>query len=308
MVAGRRMPCRYSVWKRVEEDPGKIQSYEEREDGMRVAVSSLLGACLLAAPALAQSPSGPSDLPDRFQIDTGYFRLNPSTVLTYKGSSDVDFQRDLGLDSAVATFWVDSTWRVGRRHQLKLAFTTFNQEQADHTLQRDFTWGGQVYSAGLSASAKTGADLLGGYYRFSIVRNDRFEIGPAIGFGYLWVDASIKATGTATGPNGSTQSQTLDRSGSLSSPTGAIGAFASGYLTKRLVAQGDFLYIKVTSGDTDSSVTDWRLGADYYFFRNAGLAVQYKYNKYTYDRGLIATKLGGTITYEGIQLFLTFRF
>ena len=149
---------------------------------------------------------------------------------------------------------------------------------------------------------------MGGYYRFSIVRNDRCEIGPSVGIGYLSLNASIKATGTVTGPGGSAGSQTLNQSGSLSSPTGAIGAFAAGYLTRRLVAQADFLYIKATSGDTVSSVTDWRLGADYYFFKNAGLAVQYKYNKYTYDRGIIATKLGGEITYQGIQLFLTFRF
>lgn len=165
-----------------------------------------------------------------------------------------------------------------------------------------------MYSAGLNTSSKTGADIVGGYYRFSIVRNDRCEIGPSVGIGYLSLNASIKATGTVTGPGGSAGSQTLNQSGSLSSPTGAIGAFAAGYLTRRLVAQADFLYIKATSGDTVSSLTDWRLGADYYFFKNAGLAVQYKYNKYTYDRGIIATKLGGEITYQGIQLFLTFRF
>ena len=129
-----------------------------------------------------------------------------------------------------------------------------------------------------------------------------------MGVGDLSLDASIKATGTVTGPGGSAGSQTLNQSGSLSSPTGAIGGFVTGYLTKRLVTQADFLYIKVTSGDTVSSVTDWRLGLDDYFLRNAGLAVQYKYNRYTYDRGIIATKLGGEITYQGIQLFLTFRF
>ena len=94
----------------------------------------------------------------------------------------------------------------------------------------------------------------------------------------------------------------------MASATGAIGGFATGYITKRLVVQGDFLYIKVSSDETDASVTDWRLGADYYFSRHAGLAVQYKFNKYTYDRGLLSSKLGGDITYEGFQLFLTFRF
>jgi predicted porin len=74
------------------------------------------------------------------------------------------------------------------------------------------------------------------------------------------------------------------------------------------VTHADFVYVKVTPGDTDASVTDWRLGADYYFFRNAGLGVQYKYNKYTYDRGILASQLGGEITYKGFQAFLSFLF
>jgi len=262
----------------------------------------------LAAPALAQSPSGWGDLPDRFQIDTGYFNLHPTTVLRFNGSSSVDFERDLGIESNVSTFWVDGTWRVGRRHQVKLGFTTFNQEQPKHTLERDFTWGGQEFTSGLSASSKTGADILGGYYRFSIVRNDRFEIGPAVGLGYLWLDASIEATGTVTGPGGNTQNRTLGRSGSIASPTGAIGGFAAGYITKRLVVQGDFLYIKVSPGDSQASVTDGRLGANYYVFHGAGLGVQYKYNRYRYDRDILSSSVGGHATYQGFQAFLSYVF
>jgi predicted porin len=64
----------------------------------------------------------------------------------------------------------------------------------------------------------------------------------------------------------------------------------------------------VSPGDTKSSVTDWRIGADYYFFKNAGLDVQYKYNKCSYDRGILVTQLGGQMTFKGGQIFLTYLF
>ena len=124
------------------------------------------------------------------------------------------------------------------------------------------------------------------------MRNDRFEIGPAVGIGYLKISAGIKATGTVTGPGGTT-SRTLDESASTGSMTGALGGYAMGWLTKRLVVHGDYLYIKVSPGDSQASVTDWRLGADYYFFRHAGIGVQYKYDKYRYDRGILATDAWG---------------
>ena len=180
----------------------------------------------------------------------------------------------------------------------------------DHTLTRDFIWGGETYSAGLSASASSGSDILGGYYRFAAYRNDRFEIGPTIGIGYLWLNARIQATGTVGGPGGS-QSQTLDNGASSDNMTGAVGGYTYGWLTKRLVTRADFLYIKVSPGSQTESVTDWRLGADYYFFRNAGLGVQYKYNKYSnqyhQDSGT-PTNLGGNLIFKGFQVFLSFLF
>ena len=87
-----------------------------------------------------------------------------------------------------------------------------------------------------------------------------------------------------------------------------MGAYASARPAKRLVLPTDFLYIKVSPGESEASVTDWRVGANYYFFRNAGLGAQYKYNKYRYDRGILSTELGGEVTYDGLQVFLTFLF
>ena len=207
---------------------------------MRAVIGGVLAAGLLVSPAFAQSSSGPwNGLSDRFQIDTGYFRITANTVLRYngaQGSGDIDFEQDLGVDEKVDTFWVDATWRVGRRHQLKLAYTKLNRDRADYTLGRDFTWGGQTYNAGLSASTSTGSDILGGYYRFALFRNDRFEIGPSLGIGYLWLNAGIRATGSITGPGG-TESRTLDESASTGSITGALGGYANGWPAKRLVTR-----------------------------------------------------------------------
>jgi predicted porin len=276
---------------------------------MRILGLLALSAGLLASPALAQSTTGTwSDLDDHFQIDTGYFRLSADTVLRFDGPSDIDFERDLGVDQHVDTFWVDATWRVGRRHQLKLGFTRLNREHDGQTLQRDFTWGGETYNAGLTANTTTGSDILGGYYRFAVYRNERFEIGPSIGIGYLWLNAGIEATGTIAGPGGAPISRSLERNATTGQVTGAVGGYAAAWPTKRLALRADYLYIKVNPENAEASVTDWRVGGDYYFLRNVGLGVQYKYNQYRYDRGPLETELGGELTFQGFQAFLSFLF
>ena len=153
---------------------------------MRAVTGAVLAAGLLASPAFAQSSGAWNGLSDRFQIDTGYFRITSDTTLRFNaapGSGDISLEDDLGVDPNVDTFWVDATWRVGRRHQLKLAYTKFNRDRADYSLQRDFTWAGQTYNAGLSATTSSGTDIVGGYYRFALFRNERFEIGPTLGIG-----------------------------------------------------------------------------------------------------------------------------
>ncbi len=64
---------------------------------MKALFGGIVAAGLLVSPALAQTPAGTwNDLPDRFQIDTGYFRIDAETVLRFNGGAgtgDVDFER-----------------------------------------------------------------------------------------------------------------------------------------------------------------------------------------------------------------------
>jgi len=270
-------------------------------------ILAIVAVGLFASPAWAQSQNASGGPPDRFQIDVGYFNLEATTLLRYggpKGSSgEVSFEQDLGQDPKVDTYWIDGSWRVGRRHQLKLSYTQLSRERKDKTLTRDFIWGGQNYTAGLNATSTSGSDILGGYYRFAAVRNDKFEIGPTVGLGYLSLEAGIQATGTAGG-----QSRSFDVSKSSGSPTGALGAYAVLTPVRKLALHGDFLYISANLANTEVSVTDWRLAAHYYFFRSAGVGLQYKYYKYTLDRTLLASEIAGEIEFQGVQAFLTFRF
>jgi len=275
---------------------------------MKTVIAAVVATGLLAGSASAQPTASTwNGLPDRFQVDAGYFRIDANTLLRYDspqgGAGEVDFEQDLGLEETADTFWVDGTWRLGRRHQVKLAFTRLSRERAGNSLQREIVWGGETYEAGLTTTAASSSEILGGYYRFALYRNDRFEIGPTVGVGYLWLDARIQATATVNG-----QSRTLDEGRSMGSVTGAVGGYANAWLARKLVARADYLYIKVSPESFDASVTDWRLAADYYFTRNVGVGAQYKYNRYSYDRGVLKSELGGEITYQGGQVFLSLLF
>jgi len=39
-----------------------------------------------------------------------------------------------------------------------------------------------------------------------------------------------------------------------------------------------------------------------------GVGAQYKYYKYRYERSLLSTELGGSITFQGAQAYVSFLF
>jgi hypothetical protein len=160
---------------------------------------------------------------------------------------------------------------------------------------------------GLTVQAETSAEILTGYYRFAIVRNDRFEIGPSLGFGYLWLDATLRATGSVSG-GGAGTSGTISQTGQTGSVTGDVGGYFAGWLHRRVVIRGDLLYILVKPENSEASVTDGRLGLYWYPSRHVGLGAQYKYYKYRYERSALSAEVGGSVTYQGAQAYVSFLF
>ena len=249
----------------------------------------------MAAPAIAQAPADAKSaepaadtaktswngLPDTFQIDVGYFRLNATTDLRLQGTggptNDVSFEKDLGVSDVASTYWLDATLRLGRRHQFKASYLSLTRESDAKTLTRDFGWGDRVYTAGLSASATIGVEVISTYYRLAIVKRDRFEFGPAAGLGYLTLKAGIKAQGSLASPGGQVQTVNLDESGNIGTITGDLGAYVDIWLSKRIVLSGDFLYIMVSPDEKEASVTDSRIAVDFYPWRHVGLGVQSKF-------------------------------
>ena len=84
---------------------------------MRTVLGAVFAVGLLASPAMAQSSYGTwNDLPDRFQVDTGYFRLSPTTKLRYSpggsGGGEIELERDGSIIEMEADVPVESVLTV----------------------------------------------------------------------------------------------------------------------------------------------------------------------------------------------------
>jgi hypothetical protein len=278
----------------------------------RVIAAGMALLALGALPAFAQSSQGGySDVPDRYRIDVGGFRLGSSTNLRRNdgsgGGSDVAFENDLLLPDTSTRAYLEGSWRISRRHQLSLGWFRNKQAGPAKTLSRDIDWGEHVFTANTQVKAEAGATYISGVYRFAAYRNDRFEIGPALGLGHLSPEATISTVVSVGGASGSA-SRGFAASGSLGQVTGDLGGYINWWPAKRLLMRGDARYILIKPENSEASVTDARASAVYHPLQKLGVGLQYTYSKFRYTRGILDRALGGQLRYSGLQLLATAAF
>ena len=276
----------------------------------KIVRSSFVGSCAVAAllfagPARAQTSS---EVPDRFRLELGGFRIGSDTELSLDraGGSRVDFE-SLNLPDSATRVYIEGFWRPWRRHQFSLSWYRNNREGDPKTVEREFTWGDQVITAGSTVTASAGSNYLSGVYRFAAYKNDQFEIGPSLGIGHLSIDASISGQISATGPGGTT-TRSFDSSKSLGQVTGDLGGYLYWWPIPRLLVRGDMRYIIVKPENAEASVTDGRASVTFHPWPKVGFGLQYTYTKFRYDRDILDTDLGGSLRYSGGQLLASFAF
>jgi hypothetical protein len=269
-----------------------------------------LAAVMLLLPGSVRAQSSYSDVPETFRVEAGGFRIGADTELTFNTAGillpPVDFE-GLDLPDTATRFYVEGFWRPWRRHQFSLSWFTNNRDGDTRTLDRDIAWGDRIIHVGASVTASVGSSYVVGVYRFAAYKNDRFEIGPSVGLGYLSLEAGISGEGSTTGPSG-TVSRPFDVSRSLGQVTGDVGAYLYWWPLRRLLVRGDFRYIIVKPENSEASVTDGRAAVLYHPWRNVGVGLQYTYTKFRYDRDILSTELGGRLRYSGGQVVVSVAF
>jgi hypothetical protein len=258
----------------------------------------------LAAPAYSQSSA--TDVADRFYLEVGGFSLAADSNLRLSsarlGGTEIDFETELDLPERATVAFLDAYWRVGRRHMVHADFVAVGREGGGRTLNREIEWGGQVYPVGVRLQGRVDSDYLSGTYRFAAYRNDSFEIGPSLGFGYVWVKAGINVT------VGGGEIGLVDREQTTGSVTGNLGVYSRWWPTRRLLFRSDIRYIKVKPENSEAELLDFSAGLTYYPWQKVGFGAHYSYDKLRYDRDILSSELGGSYRYSGVQILASFAF
>ncbi len=279
---------------------------------MRRVVTLFFFALALVLPAVpAQAQWAETDVPQTFWLEAGGFRVSAETTLRLSGGGEpgdpVDFEKDLNVPGSTTQGYLEFFWRPARRHQVSLNWTHIKREGDRLTLDEEITWGDEVFRVGAEVQGLNESDFLSGVYRFALIKNDRFEIGPALGLGYVWITAGLRGqAGVGIGDDELVRDVHLR--GTVGSITGDLGGYVYWWPGERWLVRSDARYIFASFEESEASVTEARASLTWYPWRQLGFGVQYTYTKFRYDRDLLVTSLAGRYQYDGLQLLVNVAF
>jgi hypothetical protein len=232
---------------------------------------AVLFACLASLAFTAAAPvSAEEQLPDRFMMRLGgYLVHNADTVVRLDANglpvgTYIDFQQTLGGDTRATVFWMDGVYRFNENHAL--GFSWYDLKfTGNRVLGQDIVWGGYTFPLATPVSSELKFDVYKLNYRYSLYRNDKVELGLALGLHVMHTFASISA-------------YTINQaqSDAVTAPLPVFGLFASYNFTPRFSAFYNYEAFFINYQDkARGGLEDFLIGLEYRVFRHVALGAAY---------------------------------
>ena len=252
---------------------------------MKIPTMSLLSLSLAAAALLAPSQARAVEPLDTFSFRIGGYVTSWDTEVRADGTTrrgtDIDFDRDFGLDDSATIGYVGLTWRPWERHEFGL---TYYQDDADatRTISRDITFQDTTYQANSTVSVDVGIDAYEAYYVWWAANKENWSLGPRVGLIWyrldmamaLLVDVNGNAAGNAFREEASADLPTLTLGGSWRWTPGGHNAWRIG---------ADVGYFQANINDVDGDIVYGRIGAEWFPWERSGFTLDYTLSKISVD-------------------------
>jgi hypothetical protein len=208
------------------------------------SIARLLAAALLlaATAAVAKPPPDEPDnlLNDRVTLQAGLVSSSNQTAIRYDSSAgtpgtDLDAEKDLGLPSRKLVGRAELMFRMKERHRIRIQnYYLPLDRQATTLLQKTVNFGNTTYNVNDVVASELKMRLLVINYSYSIVKNDRAELGASLGFDVIGFEAAATVAARL-------RTEREDRS----APAPLAGLDGTVRMSSRFYAEARAQYLKV---------------------------------------------------------------
>lgn len=208
---------------------------------------------------------------NRFVLGGGVFQAKTDAIIgaeTFNGdlNAELNFD-DLGLDDSVTSPMAYALLRLGNRWRIEFDYTNVENSGSGEVDAIDL--GSIVLPVKATAESEVNTRFFTTRLGFSVVRNETAELGISAGVSATRIEAGL--SGSAEGI-GSGQGYV-----SAEVPLPSVGIFGTLAITKNLSIGGRAGLFSIDVGDDEGNLQDLFASIDYFFSKNIGIGVGYKY-------------------------------
>lgn len=239
-------------------------------------LASVAGIALSATPAAAQA------LNDKYWIEvSAYFpKANTTVNVSRPGlpGTEIDMESDLDLDDSETLPAIYAGARLGKRWVVAGEYYGLDRT-GSRTVDRDIDFDGATFPVGVEVSSKMQSDIYRLTVGYAVFRNDRAELGAAIGLHATNFEIALQ--GDANVGVGVIRQQNSKRTFLAPMPT--VGVFGTFEVTPRLILTGRADYLSLDIGDYDGSILNAQAAIAYKVTDMIEVGAAYRYVDYGLD-------------------------
>jgi hypothetical protein len=255
---------------------------------------------LAAGAAVAKPPPEQTDnlLNDRVTLQAGLETSSNQTLLRRDSTTGapgtvLDAEKDLGLPSRKLVGRAELTFRMKDRHRMHVGnYYVPLDRRATTLLQKTINFGDTTYNVNENVASELKMRLFALSYSYSIVKNDRVELGAGLGFDIIGLEAAATVAARL-------RTERVDRS----APAPLAGVEGTVRLSSRFYAEARGQYVKVNVHNFEGTLDTFEGNVLYRLSPNITFGLGY--SAFKVDVNSLKTTDGGRLDLRstGPQLF-----
>ena len=241
---------------------------------------------------------------ERFKISAGaFYVVNKTNVLVHADDAegtDIDLEKDLGINREITTFIVNFQWQISRRSQLALNYYNVNRSSS-HVLEKDIIFKDSTYYTNSSVNAFYNTNMYQVSYSYAIFSKPTWEAG-------LYIGAHIANSKTGISLSGNNNGASSQNSFGFTAPLPNAGMWGSWAISKRFAFNGSISYFAVTINNITGRLLAFSANFTYKIIDQLDVTLGYTGLDYKID--VVRTKATGNFKwgYNGPTLTANFSF
>lgn len=208
---------------------------------------------------------------ERFKLSAGaFYVINNTNVLVHTHDAegtDVDLEKDLGINREITTFIVNFQWQISRRSQLAFNYYNVNRSSS-HVLEKDIIFKDSTYYTNSSVNAFYNTNMYQVAYSYSIFSKPTWEAG-------IYIGTHIANAKTGISLKGNNNAASTQNSFGFTAPLPDVGIWGAWAISKRFAFNGSLSYFALTMNNISGRLLAYGANITYKIVKQLDVTLGY---------------------------------